>query len=160
MRPLHNAVVSGHPEIVALLIARGAKINSTDNQGRTPLISFAAIAGSNMDIPKMLLAAGADPAAEESLDHLSALDFAAVSSETDLAELLLSAGIDVNRRDSGAWGGTAIMHAIYHNRLEFVRLLIARGADVNLSDMQGKSTLSFATGKPEMQKLLIEAGAK
>ncbi len=158
--PLHNAVLAGRAEIVAILISKGAAVNSRDNQGRTPLLSFAATAGSAIDIPKMLLAAGADPDIEETVDQLRALDFAAINSGLELAKLLLSTGVDVNHRDSGFWGETALMHAIFHERLDFVRLLIAHGADVNLANKQGQSPMQHATGKPEMQRLLVAAGAK
>jgi uncharacterized protein len=160
LHPLHNAVISGRTEIVALLLQRGAEVDAKDRQGRTPLLSFAAIAGSNIDIPRRLLAAGADPAAEETIDQLRALDFAAISGEFELVKLLLSTGVDVNHRQGGFWGETALMHAVFHDRRETVRLLIAHGADVNLANKQGQGPMYFAEGKPEMQQLLIKAGAK
>jgi uncharacterized protein len=160
LHPLHNAALAGRVEIVALLIGKGAAVNSRDNQGRTPLLSFAASAGSAIDIPKMLLAAGADPEIEETVDQLRALDFTAINGEVELAKLLLSAGVDVNHRQGGFWGETALMHAVFHDRRETVRLLIAHGADVNLANKQGQRPMYFAKGKPEMQQLLIKAGAK
>ena len=35
--PLHQAVRNGHTEIVELLIANGADVNSKDEDGQTPL---------------------------------------------------------------------------------------------------------------------------
>jgi uncharacterized protein len=160
LHPLHNAVAGGRAEIVALLIGKGAAVNSRDKQGRTPLLSFAASAGSAMDIPKLLLAGGADPDIAETVDQLRPLDFAAINGNVELARLLLSTGVDVNHRQAGSWGETAIMHAIFHDRLDVVRLLIAQGADVNLANKQGQGLMHYATGKPEMTRLLIEAGAK
>lgn len=160
LRPLHNAVLAGRADIVVFLISKGVAVNSRDNQGRTPLLSFAAAAGSAIDIPKMLLASGADPDIEETVDQLRALDFAAINNELELAQLLLSTGVDVNHRNGGYWGETALMHAIFHGRLDFVRLLIAHGADVNLVNKQGQRPMQYATGKPEIQRLLVAAGGK
>lgn len=160
LRPLHNAVLSGHKDIVALLLKRGAAVNSRDNQGRTPLLGFAASAGSNLGIAQILLAAGADPEIEETLDQLRAIDFAAINGEVELAKLLLSAGADVNHRQGGFWGETALMHAVFHDRLDMVKLLIAQGADVKLTNKQGQTSLYYAAAKPAMMQLLIEAGAR
>ncbi len=160
LHPLHNAVLAGQVKTVAFLISKGAAVNSRDKQGRTPLLSFAAIAGSAIDIPKMLLAAGADPDIEETLDQLRALDFAAINGELELAKLLLNVGVDVNHRQGGYWGETALMHAIFHDRVDFVRLLVAHGADVNAANKQGQVPMHYANGKPEIQRLLIDAGAK
>ncbi len=160
LHPLHNAAVSGRKDIVALLLKRGAVVNSKDKQGRTPLLSFAASAGSSIDIPKLLLTAGANPEIEETVDQLRAIDFAAINGEVELAKLLLSAGADVNHRQGGFWGETALMHAVFHDRPDVVRLLIAQGADVNLANKQGQSPMYYAAAKPEMMQLLIEAGAR
>jgi uncharacterized protein len=160
LRPLHNAVITGSREIVRFLIGKGAKVNSRDSRGRTPLLWFAAIAGSDIEIAKLLLAAGAGPEIEETDDLLRALDFAAINGNLELAKLLLTAGSDVNRRQSRFWGETALMHAIFHDHLEMVQLLITHGADVNLANKQGQSPLHYAAGKPEMRRLLIDAGAK
>ncbi len=160
LHPLHNAAISGRMDIVALLLKRGAVVNSRDKQGRTPLLSFAASAGSSIDIPKLLLAAGANPEIEETVDQLRAIDFAAINGEVELAKLLLSAGADVNHRQGGFWGETALMHAVFHDRMDVVRLLIAQGADVNLANKQGQSPMYYAAAKPEMMQLLIEAGAR
>lgn len=158
--PLHSAAISGHKDIVALLLKRGAAVNARDKQGRTPLLGFAASAGSNLGIAQLLLAAGADPEIEETIDQLRAIDFAAINGQVELAKLLLSAGADVNHRQGGFWGETALMHAIFHDRLDVVRLLIARGADVNLANKQGQSPMHYAATKPAMMQLLIKAGAR
>ena len=148
LHPLHNAVLAGQVKTVAFLISKGAAVNSRDSQGRTPLLSFAASAGSAIDIPKMLLAAGADPDIEETIDQLRALDFAAINGEVELAGLLVGAGVNVNHRQGGYWGETALMHAIFHDREDFVRFLIAHGADVNAANKQGQVPMHYAAGKP------------
>ena len=130
LHPLHNAVIFGGKEIVALLIQKGAKVDAKDKRGRTPLLSFAATAGSDIEIARMLLAAGADPRIESAKDddNYAALNYAADTGNFELAELLIAAHVDVNYRNP-----SAILHSIPQydtDRLEIVRLLISHGADV------------------------------
>ena len=160
LRPLHNAVISGRKDIVTVLIDKGAKANSRDSQGRTPLLWFAAIAGNDIQIAKVLLAAGADPRIEETVDQLQPLDFAAINGAVELAKILISNGVDVNHPQDGFWGETALMHAIFHDRVNMVQLLVAHGANVNLANKKGESPLHYAKGKAELQRVLVEAGAK
>ena len=161
LHPLHNAVNLGHRDIVALLIQKGAVVDAKENKGRTPLVSFAATGGSDIEIARMLLAAGADPGIESASDedNYTALDYTAETGGVELAELLIAAHADVNHRQ-GYRGDTALLDAVYHDHLEIVRLLIAHGADVNLANKLGQRPLFFAAGNPEMQLLLVAAGAK
>lgn len=157
LHPLHNAVAVGHKDIVALLIQKGANVNSKDRLGRTPLYSFAASRGSDIQIARMLLAAGADARSEEDEYHVTALDNAVETRNLELAELLIAAHADVNHRNVDGW--SALHFAAYHLRYEFVKVLIVAGADVNLPNKLGKTPLALAPNDA-MKQLLIDAGAK
>jgi uncharacterized protein len=161
LHPLHNAVILGHRDIVALLIQKGAVVDAKENKGRTPLISFVATGGSDIEIARMLLAAGADPGIESASDddNYTALDYTAETGSVELAGLLIAHGADINHRQ-GYRGDPALLGAVYHGHLELVRLLIAHGADVNLVNNLGQRPLFFAAKKPEIQRLLVAAGAK
>ncbi len=158
--PLHNAVIFGGKEIVALLIQKGAVVDAKEKWGRTPLLSFAATGGSDIEIARMLLAAGADPGivSAKDDDSYAVLHYAAETGNLKLAELLIAAKVDVNYRTPG--GDAALHFAIETDRLEIVRLLIAHGADVNMANRRGQSPLFIAGRNTEMQRLLVEAGAK
>jgi uncharacterized protein len=160
LQPLHNAVLSGHKDIVALLIQKGAIVDAKDKLGRTPLVNFAARAGSDIEIAKMLLAAGADPNIESAIadDRPSALQYAAETGNVELAEMLIAAHADVNHRN--AYGWSPLHQAVENVRPEIARLLIAHGADVNMANNLGKTPLSLASNDAAMKQLLIEAGAK
>ena len=158
--PLHNAVTMGHKDIVALLIKKGAVVDAKESKGRTPLVSFATTNGSDIEIARMLLAAGADPEIESAPDddNSTALENAAYTGKLELAKVLIASHADVNHRN--LWGWSALHLAVQHARFEIVRLLIANGADVNMANNLGKTPLSLAPNDADMRQLLIDAGAK
>jgi ankyrin repeat protein len=158
LQPLHKAVFAGRPEIVALLIQKGAAVEARDGRGRSPLVFFAASAGSDIAIARMLLAAGADPKSEDKLNGETALHYAAQTGDVELAALLIAAGAEVDQRSAN--GDGAIQMAVFRLDYEFVKLLIAAGADVNQVSDRGATPLSQQPNDPAMRKLLIDAGAK
>lgn len=158
LHPLHNAVLLGHKDIVALLIQKGAKVDARDRRGRTPLYSFACTAGRNIEIAKMLLAAGTDPKLEDDESRETALNCAVETRNLELAELLIAAGVDVDHRNVDGW--SALHFAARHLRYEFAKLLIGAGADVNLTNKLGKTPIMEAQNDAAMQQLLIGAGAE
>lgn len=108
----------------------------------------------------MLLAAGADPGIESAKDDNSyaALNYTAGTGNLKLAELLISAHVDVNHRTSN--GSSALHIAAGTDHPEIVRLLIAHGGDVNLTNKFGNTPIYYASSNPAIRQLLIAAGAK
>ena len=157
--PLHNAVLSGRKEIVAILILRGAVVDAKDRKGRTPLVNFAIFGGTDIEIARLLLVAGANPNIEDAkeFDGATALQYAAGTGNHELAALLIAAHADVNHRS--ALGDTPLHQAAYDEHLEVARLLIVNGADVNLANNFGKTPLDDVD-EAAMRKLLVDAGAK
>ena len=62
--PLNTAARAGQAEMVALLIQRGADVNARDLTGNPPLIE-AVLSSNGVEAAKVLLAAKADPNAQE-----------------------------------------------------------------------------------------------
>jgi ankyrin repeat protein len=157
LQPLHNAVAMGDKDIVALLLQKGASVAAKDQQGRTPLVYFTANAGTDIEIAKLLLTAGADPNIEDA-DHWTALNYVArYTGNVALARLLIAAGADINHgKDDGE---TPVGSATFHMHYDLAKFLISAGADVNKADKEGKSPLSQVTDVA-MRQLLIDAGAK
>ena len=155
--PLHNAVNLGHTDIVALLIGKGAPVNAKDKRGRTPLYNFACTAGSDIEIARMLLAAGADPKIIDAEYLETPLNCAVDARNFELVELLIEARVDVNHRNVDGW--TSLHVASSRSRHKFAKLLITAGADVNLKNKAGYTPLFYAQDEA-MKQLLIEAGAK
>lgn len=137
--PLHVAVAMANNEIVKVLIAHGADPNAVDYQGFRPL--YGAIENGNLTV----------------------------------VETLLDNGVSVDgfTRDL-PWGGSSLplVVAIRNGSAEVVdlllskgavaKLLLAEGADPNLSDDAGRTALHWSMIGPavEMPRLLIDEGAE
>jgi len=83
----------------------------------------------NIDIAKLLIAAGADVNAQ-SIHGDTALMYTSVTGHPEIAKMFIEAGADVNARSNN--GSTALMLAIDPVHTEIVQLLLEFGADVIL----------------------------
>ena len=130
---LHWASHLDKPELVDLLIQRGANPKSTNRYGVTPL-SLAAVNGSAAILEK-LLGAGVDPNTSMP-EGETALMSAARAGNPAALKALIAGGADVNARD-GFRGQTALMWASARNNVEALRVLIGAGADLNARTERG-----------------------
>ena len=93
-------------------------------------------------------------------DQRTPLYFAAGGGSTEVVELLLSHGADVDARDYG--NRTPLHAAAMQNRQEVVRILVAAGADLEAKNDYGRTPLLLVareTGSTTMGALLLELGA-
>jgi ankyrin repeat protein len=167
--PLHYASKHGR-EIIELLIAHGAAVDSRDDIGRTPL--HWAIHGRNYELVPTLLAHGADGGSRnnfgETLLHRHASAWFENSSQHHkVAKLLLEHGALVNATDEG---GLTPLHWVWINRpawnngFTMAKFLLENGADVNAISNRGLSPLQYALSASQydrgaMVALLLEHGA-
>jgi ankyrin repeat protein len=132
---LFHAIEKERVDIITLLIDKGAAdVNAVGRgkqwEGMPPLI-WAAL-GRNARIVSALLQAGASVKAVDPAMKATALDFACSGGQVAMARMLLAKGAEV---DSRSWlGGTPLMGAAMARSPELVKLLIARGANVNARD--------------------------
>jgi ankyrin repeat protein len=191
------ASAEGHAEAVSTLVAAGADFRARTDAGFDALL-FAARDG-RLEVVRILLKAGADPkdsiktkksAARGPKTGTSALHLAVENGHFELALELVRAGVDPN--DQGA--GYAALHMISWVRkpnrgdddagdpppigsgklasLEFVRRIVALGADVNLPQKkgaEGRGILGRAGATPliaaastsdvPLARLLLDLGA-
>ncbi|MFC1652086.1 ankyrin repeat domain-containing protein [Planctomycetota bacterium] len=97
-------------------------------------------------------------ATEDGTRH-TALHRAAIRGNSDIAELLLVKGSNVNAKDSS--GTTSLHYVSERGHEDLVRLLISKGANVNSRDGRGRAPLHLAVGggRKGVVGLLIASGA-
>jgi ankyrin repeat protein len=87
--------------------------------------------------------------------------FAVTLNETAAAELLLSAGADVNAKDAA--GRSVLINAALAGaeRSPIVQLLVDHAAELNAKDNEGRTALAWALkkGHTAIAQLLKKAGA-
>ena len=137
-------------EAKRMLLEHGADVNALSDEGYEydngwPPLHKAVRAG-NVEVVRMLLAAGADvsatsrparPARADRSDGYTALHIAATfDSPTDIAEMLLEHGADLEHRNS--YGRTALLQAAFSDSYEHAKLFLEHGTDVNAIESQAK----------------------
>jgi ankyrin repeat protein len=143
--PLLLATEAGHEGIIRLLLDRGANVNNVDYFGNPPL-SLAARAG-HEGIVRLLLDRGADVIRADGLGNPPLL-LATEAGHEGIAQLLYEAKINALA------SGTALIMAVKQRNVNFVRLLIREGADV-----QAAALYLQGEGGNHMQWLLKVAWA-
>jgi ankyrin repeat protein len=142
---------------LAALIARGADVNASNDNGGTPLM-YAAIPGTVAGV-ELLLANGSTLDAT-GRNGWTALMIATAKAHTEVVALLLAHGADPDKADIYGW--TPLMRAAWEDRPAVVRALLnAPGIGVNERDDQGATALHHAASKGslEMVRMLVEHGA-
>lgn len=171
----------GHLKAVYLLIARGAEVNIPDGNGTTPLI--AAATNGHDKVVQLLLKNGAQldtrdrnsnsafrnavffrysdtvaalleyqssiPADEQAEGLLTA----AALGYTEILELMVKAKLDINQ--PGVRNRTAIMAAIEFDQAEVVKYLLAKGADLSVTDQDQNTALDIAREKGNQEILAL-----
>ena len=154
--PLHLAASkSTLAPIAKRLVQHGARVDSLNGVGETPLI-VAAKSG-NVEVTAILLSAGADARRQDGRYHMSALHYAAAEGQIQVAEALIAAGVDINTKDGQ--GDTPMHHATADGRLDMVQFLAKRGADLNVRNIKGLSPYQNTFSSP-IRTLLKQFGAK
>ena len=163
--PLHTAVASGDsPQVVEALVAAGADVNARDNAGNTPLHSFGR--WSYPAVARRLLELGADPMARNDAgrvaypahcENWNTVGFTRMASASEAAACVTE-GRDVNAPDE--FGDTPLHKAIERNALRLAELLLASGANPDITNHHGASPLHRAAGYNSVRvQPLLDAGA-
>ena len=84
----------------------------------------------------------------------TALQLAAMSNRTDVVQVLLQKGADVNKQIDGGW--TPLHYAAHWNSTNVIRVLMQQGASTNIKDKYGTTPLDIARelNKEEVVRLL------
>jgi ankyrin repeat protein len=156
---------------VSLLLERGADVNAVTKRGRSALL-LAAMSDNSAGIVRLLMAKGADPKVVDVL-KVNALNAAVRGDDLETIRMIADAGIAPD--DPDFTGSTPAIGAAFNVNVPAVKLLLAKGANVNAVSGDGAfqkvkagtialgnwtPLLAAATsGSPEMMAVLLDAGA-
>lgn len=153
-----DAAMNGDGAQVRALLTSGEDVNAAQGDGMTAL-HWAARRG-DLDVVKMLLAAGANVRATTRLGNYTPLLMASQTGHAAVIEALAAAGADA--KAPTASGVTPLMLAAASGQPDAVKVLVARGADVNAAEPnRGETALMFAAAnrRAETVRALIAAKA-
>jgi ankyrin repeat protein len=136
MTALEWAARTGHTDLARMLLARGALLNDQDT---SPGPLFWACWSGDGELVHLLLAEGAAAVPEK---VQLALEAACIMGHPGIADLLLTKGADANGGESGWMWGTPLHLASGFGREETVRVLLARGAEVDAKSVRVESVLN------------------
>ena len=156
--PLGVACRQNHPDIVQLLLSRGADRDGADKVGITPLAI--ACRYKHLQVAQLLLTQGADPNKPDCRGDTPVWD-ACHQGNVEVVQLLLGQGADPNKANKE--GQTPIWIASCHGKVEVVRLLLdLEGVvDKNKVSREGAAPLWAASshGHIDVVRLLLDRGA-
>jgi ankyrin repeat protein len=156
------AIEAGHKEIVKLLLDEGAEIEKHSGRYNQTPLSWAARKG-NFEITNLLLDRKASVQAED-IEGWTPLIWALKTRRSKVAQLLLDHGADKdlkgNKKEEQL--ESAIIWACNEGDVEFVKLLLSFGTNINAVAAKTKSTPLIEAsreGKAQVVQLLLEKGA-
>jgi ankyrin repeat protein len=139
---LSMACRNGFTKIASLLLQRGSEWDHSDSSMNTPL-HYAAAYGW-LDIMELLLKVGADVNAQNSW-KISPINIAMLKNHHGCVKRFLEEpNVDVNGKDDK--GRTLIMLALCtldEESHEFISFLLKKGADPNIADLEGLTSLHY-----------------
>lgn len=128
-------------EIIKLLVEKGADVNYEDENKNTPFL-YSTLYYKNPDILDFLIKKGADPNHKNILGA-NALMISLYNDEVKILNKVIELKADVNSQNRGGWSGFMSI-AIDKRPIEYAKILVENGADINLKNKSGDNALDIA----------------
>jgi ankyrin repeat protein len=155
------AAEKGHTSLVRLLIEHGADLDWRYPRRRQSAMEAACTKG-HIEIVNLLLESGVDPSWGHFIRPYP-IQCAAIMGHTDIVESLIDAGASADTCTGRPDGGSfpPLQLAVRGNHEETAKLLITKGAKINLRNGRMRTALEEAVGKNHLWavKMLLACGA-
>uniref|UniRef100_A0A8C9X8F4 CASK interacting protein 2 n=1 Tax=Sander lucioperca TaxID=283035 RepID=A0A8C9X8F4_SANLU len=143
--PLHLAAQYGHYEVSEMLLQHQSNPCLVNKAKKTPLdlaCEFGRVQVSQLLLSSNMVVALLEGERKEPTDSAftTPLHLAARNGHKDIIQLLLKAGIDINKTTKS---GTALHEASLYGKTEVVRLLLDAGVDVNIRNTYNQTALDI-----------------
>ena len=138
---LHAACDSGALDIVKMLVRAGTGVRAVDDQGRTCLM-LAACSGHTETVRYLLCLPEVEVNYLNLRNSYTALHHALDEGETDMVQVLIDAGADIDTQNND--GCSPLHDACALEAPGVVKMLIEAGADVRATDDEGRTYLMLA----------------
>lgn len=159
--PLITATIKDNTKVAEILLKAGAKVNQCDADGAT-VLHYGVDRGSNIDLIKKLITAGADVNMCNNLNEspLSLLTPYKDNYE-DIMKILIENGANINSQNK--FGSTILLNVLQKTGYRLIRpvtYLVEKGADINIVATKDKITPLHRTIKNDHQEVAIYLIAK
>lgn len=122
--------------VIIFIVAACTAKETTSNSATAPDVDLhTAVVTDNMEAVKQHIAAGSDLNIRDPFGGSSPLISAAVFGKTEMAKVLIDAGVDLNFQNSE--GSTALHTAAFFCRPEIVKLLLEKNVDQTIKNKYG-----------------------
>ncbi len=174
--PLIQAAMNGNDEMISMLVDAGADVHASTPEGDNAILN-AARTGAVQGV-QALIDAGADVNYRDGYLFQTPIMWAAAANQAAVVEVLIDNGADMDARsptlelrgirqggvagDFPDGGLTALHHAARENAIDATRVLIDRGANLDVLDPQydvSPLRMAIINANLDLAKMLVEGGS-
>jgi hypothetical protein len=135
-----KAVKEGDLEVLESFLSEGNDVNGYYGKNKDKTLLYIAVDSREYEVVKFLVRHGTD--IEKRSQDLSPLMEAAINNQLEICHFLLDQEAEVDAADPA--GNTALFYAAKYGSLRLNKLLVQRGADVNMVNKRKWKPLDFA----------------